>query len=432
MANKRFPSFHTTAMIASLALCCLAWLCRFGQAEPARLALADLDALTPQLERDAIRLRGLERRQAIRWATANRQQLQTYIRDLFMQQYAPGELRREGQAYKALGLIAPRIDYEKLIMMLLEEQTGGYYDPQRDTFYVADWMDPAQQSDAIIHELTHALQDQHFRLDDFTRRIRDNTDAMLARAALIEGEATWVGLAYASGVADLDQFFPAFDGQAGAADHDAPATDFLDAALMFPYEQGLAFVNYGRRRGGWRQLNQAYADLPASTEQILHPERYFENRDDPTTLQLPDLTSLADQGWRHIYSDVLGEFALRHLIAAQGDANEAARAAAGWDGDRLQVFHRQEELAWIQLSAWDTPRDAQEYAAAMGRVLSKQQPEFVLRATAAPAKMTWRHPQRDRVMAIYQQGKQTLIIRNLDTASAQRLRRQIWPQPTAR
>ena len=118
-------------------------------------------------------------------------------------------------------------------MMLLEAQTGGYYDPQRDTFYVADWMDPAEQSDAIIHELTHALQDQHFRLDDFTQRIRGNTDAMLARSALVEGEAVWVGLAYASGAGDLDSFYPAFDGLEGM-------TSFLDAALMFPYEQGLS------------------------------------------------------------------------------------------------------------------------------------------------------------------------------------------------
>ena len=407
MAQKSFPSFCAAAALSGLALCCI--------------ALANLNALTPQLERDAVRLRGLERRQAIRWATVNRQQLQTYIRDLFMQQYAPGELRREGDAYQALGLIAPGVDYENLIMMLLEAQTGGYYDPQRDTFYVADWMDPAEQSDAIIHELTHALQDQHFRLDDFTQRIRGNTDAMLARSALVEGEAVWVGLAYASGVGDLDSFYPAFDGQEGM-------TSFLDAALVFPYEQGLVFVNEGRRRGGWRLLNQTYADLPVSTEQILHPERFFERRDDPTMLQLPDPAELADRGWRHIYSDVLGEFVLRHLIAAQGGANEAARAAAGWDGDRFQAFRRQDELAWIQLSAWDTPRDAQEYAAAMGRVLSKQHPKFLRLASAAPANMAWRHPQRDRVMAIQQRGEQALIIRNLDAASAQRLRQQVWAQ----
>ena len=425
MTHKSLPSLLAAATIAGLALCCLALLCRSGQAEPARLTLDDLNVLTPQLERDAMRLRGLERRQAIRWAAVNRQQLQIYIRNLFMQQYAPGELRREGDAYKALGLIAPGVDYENLIVMLLEEQTGGYYDPQRDTFYVADWMAPAQQSDAIIHELTHALQDQHFRLDDFTHRMRGNTDAMLARAALVEGEAVWVGLAYASGADDLDQFYPAFDGQEGAP-------SFLDAALMFPYEQGLAFVNDGRRRGGWRRLNQAYASLPVSTEQILHPERYFERRDDPATLQLPDPAGLADQGWRHIYSDVLGEFVLRHLIAAQGEANEAAIAAAGWDGDRFQAFRRQDELAWIQLSAWDTLRDAQEYAAAMGRVLSKQHPEFLWLANAASANMAWRHPQRDRVMAIHQRGEQALIIRNLDAASAQRLRQQVWPQAPAR
>ena len=149
-------------------------------------------------------------------------------------------------------------------------------------------------------------------------------------------------------------------------------------------------------------------------------------------MQLPDPAGLAGRGWRHIYSDVLGEFVLRHLIAAQGGANEAARAAAGWDGDRFQAFRHEDELAWIQLSAWDTPRDAQEYAAAMGRVLSKQHPEFLRLANATPANMAWRHPQRDRVMAIQQGGERALIIRNLDAASAQRLRQQVWPQAPAR
>ena len=86
MAQKSLPSFYAAAALAGLALCCI--------------ALVNLNALTPQLERDAVRLRGLERRQAIHWATVNRQQLQTYIRDLFMQQYAPGELRREGTPTK--------------------------------------------------------------------------------------------------------------------------------------------------------------------------------------------------------------------------------------------------------------------------------------------------------------------------------------------
>jgi hypothetical protein len=396
---------------------------------------ADLGALAPQLEQYAITLRGLERRRQIRWAVVNRQQFQAYVRAIFKQQYAPDELQREGDAYKALGLISPTLDYERLILTLLEEQTGGYYDPQKDTFYLADWGDPNLQKDVIVHELTHALQDQHFHIDDFVTRIRGNSDAMLARAALAEGEATWVGMAYASGAGDLEHYAPSLESDDSSAREAADAAHvphFLQAVLMFPYTHGLKFVNYGRQTGGWQRLNQAYADLPISTEQILHPERYFDARDDPVAIRLPVPAAIEAKGWEHIFEEVLGEFVLQHLLSMQGDAANAIRVATGWDGDKLHVFRRDGELAWVQLSAWDSQRDAHEYVVAMERVLAKQKPGFI-RQTASPTLpgRRWTHPQQDRIMAIYQQINQVLIVNNLESALAKRIHRLAWstPQP---
>jgi hypothetical protein len=402
--------------------------CDAGQTRTPR---ANLAILAPQLEQHAITLRGLERRQKIHWAVINRQQFQAYIHSIFEQQYAPGELQHEGDAYKALGLISPGLDYERLILTLLEEQTGGYYDPQQDTFYLADWGDPTLQTDVIVHELTHALQDQHFRIDDFVSRIRGNSDAMLARAALAEGEATWVSLAYTSGANDLAHFSPSFDADDGSAQTAADKTHvphFLQALLMFPYTQGLKFVNYGRQQGGWRRLNQAYADLPISTEQILHPERYFNTRDNPVSVHLPVAGTIKAQGWDLIFEDVLGEFVLQYLLSMQDDPANAIHAATGWDGDTLQVFRRHGELAWVQLSAWDTEQDAQEYAVAMGRVLARQKPE-VRHSARAPARPSMRlvHPYQDRVVTVHRQSNQVLIVNNLEAALAERIDRLAWP-----
>ncbi|MCZ6876087.1 MAG: hypothetical protein O7G88_21585 [bacterium] len=413
--------------LAIWAMLLLYSICHAGQEQTPP---TNVGALAPQLERHAITLRGLERRQKIHWAIVSRQQFQAYVRSIFEQQYTPGEIQREGDAYKALGLISPTLDYERLILTLLEEQTGGYYDPQKDTFYLVDRGNPNLQTDVIVHELTHALQDQHFRIDDFVSRIRGNSDAMLARAALAEGEATWVSMAYTSGADDLEHYAPSLesdDSSSQEAADEVHAPHFLQALLMFPYTHGLKFVNYGRQTGGWQRLNQAYADLPMSTEQILHPERYFDTRDNPVAIRLAVDDAMKEQGWEPIFEDVLGEFVLRYLLAMQGNLTNAIRAAAGWNGDKLKVFRRNGKLAWVQLSAWDTQQDAHEYTIAMGRVLAKQRPDFRRRTTSSALPSThWTHPQQDRVMTIHQQTNHVLIVNNLESALAVRIDRLAW------
>lgn len=423
-------AMQTRLSIPCLAIWAMLSLCGLCHAGAEQALPTDLDRLAPQLEQHAIKLRGLERRQKIRWAVVNRQQFQAYVRSIFEQQYAPGELQREGDAYKALGLISPTLDYERLMLMLLEEQTGGYYDPLKNTFYLTDWAEPNRQTDVIVHELTHALQDQHFRIDDFVARIRGNSDAMLARAALAEGEATWVSMAYASGADDLEHYAPSLesdDSSTREAVDAAHVPHFLQAVLMFPYTHGLKFVNYGRQTGGWQPLNKAYADLPVSTEQILHPERYFDTRDNPVSIHLPASGTIKETGWELIFEEVLGEFVLRHLLSMQSDPADAIRAAAGWDGDALQVFRRDGELAWVQLSAWDSQQDAHEYAIAMGRVLARQRPNFIRQMTSPTLlSMRWTHPQQDRVMTIQQQTNHVLIANNLASELAERTHRLVW------
>ncbi len=401
--------------------------CHQGQLKAAN---ADLETPVYRMAQRVAALRGLERRKRIHWQVINMQQFRAYVHSILDRQYTPGELQREGDAYKALGLISLSLDYQQLMIALAEEQVGGYYDPQNDTFYLADWIDPEIQAEVIVHELTHALQDQHFHIDHFVSRIRGNSDAMLARAALAEGEATWISMAYAKGAGDLEHYYPSLepdevDTQQVTAGAHVP--HFLQSFLMFPYIKGLNFVNYGRRNGGWKRLNQAYADLPVSTEQILHPERYFDQRDDPVAVRLTFLDVLVEAGWQPIFEDVLGEFVTRHLLSSLGNHAEATRAAAGWDGDKLQVFRRDGELAWVQLSVWDSKQDAHEYAAAMERVMSKQKPNFARHTTPLNRlNMRWTHAQKDRVIEIHQHANQVLIVDNLESAIAERIRQMVW------
>ena len=64
------------------------------------------------------------------------------------------------------------------------------YDPKSREFFIADWTDPADQRMIMAHELTHALQDQHFHVEKWEDAAKPNDDDELARDAVLEGSAT--------------------------------------------------------------------------------------------------------------------------------------------------------------------------------------------------------------------------------------------------
>ena len=160
---------------------------------------------------------------------------------------------------------------------------------------------------------------------------------------------------------------------------DAPAP--VTIVLLFPYISGAAFVDRLIAEGDWDAVNAAYANMPASTEQILHPLKYLE-RDEPSLTALPDPTAALGAGWRIVDEDTLGELQTAVLLAEfdpgegfngiTGDIAlpEAARnASAGWDGDRFALWEdgngERETLVWR--SVWDTPQDARAFSRALAQ-----------------------------------------------------------------
>jgi len=323
------------------------------------------------------------------------------------------------------------MQYKDFIVALYEEQVGGYYDPKQETFYLADWIAPAVQETIIAHELTHALQDQHFDIDEFIDRIRGNSDAMYARAALVEGEATLVMMADAMNnmgvemdlsMLDLDGVF----GQMMIKMSSAQFPKFADApramqeALMFPYIKGLGFVNYGRRQGGWKRIDQIYKDIPLSTEQVMHPQKYFDQRDPPTEVDLDFLGKLVPEAWENIYEDVLGEFMTLQLLDPVDDLDEEKRAAAGWDGDKVRVFRKEKDLAWVQLSVWDTEKDAVEFAGAFAKTVASRMKGFTRQPLTKEPRITWKSGS-GRVVLVERRGNRVLIVENLEGPVAEKI-----------
>jgi hypothetical protein len=147
----------------------------------------------------------------------------------------------------------------------------------------------------------------------------------------------------------------------------------LRAQLLFPYTNGVAFVQGLANKGGWAAVNEAYARPPDSTEQILHPEKYVAH-EEPVDVSVPaDLAKRLGAGWTVDFQDTLGEFGLRTWLQLVGGLDQAAASSAadGWGGDRVVLVSHGDAFAIAVETVWDTPDDAAAFAAAAGTTRSK-------------------------------------------------------------
>lgn len=304
----------------------------------------------------------------------SRKEIRRYVLARMAEEYPPEELDLDRRLLVKLALIPESLDYRGTLVRLLTEQVAGYYDPKARTLHVADWVPVQEQLPVMAHELAHALQDQHFDLDKLLDGVEGNEDATQAHVAVVEGEGLGLMLEYVLEPAEMS-FLDIPDIVQMQKDQMANASQSYDVfrtvpaffreALLFPYVQGARFLQHYVRRHGWPGVDRLYADLPRSTEQILHPEKYESPKDEPTHVEPPPLPSGLGGRWEQIYRNVLGEFMLRLILDQFLEADPARDAAAGWDGDSVQLFEGAEgKLAlWIR-SVWDTEQDAAEFVEA--------------------------------------------------------------------
>jgi len=102
----------------------------------------------------------------------------------------PGSVYADAKSAEAFGLLPKNFDLDSFMVELLTEQIAGLYDPKAHEFYIANWIPLNDQRMVMAHELTHALQDQHFKIETWLKAARPNDDAELAREAFLEGSAT--------------------------------------------------------------------------------------------------------------------------------------------------------------------------------------------------------------------------------------------------
>ena len=244
-----------------------------------------------------------------------------------------------------LGLLPAGASLEQLELDLNAGQAIGFYDPDTGGLYLLSEGGGVglEQKLTFSHEFTHALQDQNFGLNKLAIDTPDQSDRDLAHTALPEGDATLAMTQWAyANMSLLDLLAVSLSSSSAAQTeqlNNAPA--ILRQDLMFPYEQGLAFVEGIYAKGGWAAVDRLYEKPPSSTSQILHPELYAAGVA-PVVVTLPAVPATLGSGWKLTMQDTMGELQLRvwlegeHPTAAQH--SEAASAVSTWAGDRIGLY----------------------------------------------------------------------------------------------
>ncbi|HEY6394243.1 MAG TPA: hypothetical protein VIX12_02425 [Candidatus Binataceae bacterium] len=306
------------------------------------------------------------------------------------QDYSDERLRLDGTAGILVGLFPMRFDLKSETLKLLKNQVAGFYDPHgKEMVLVEGGVDigflynTAQlmiQRDVVgemllAHELTHALQDQHFEIDKRLDALKENDDRLLALKSVAEGDATIAGFAYTAGamsnetadklIDNIDEIPQAFAAQTPGA------PEGLSVPLLFQYTQGARFVREAYRRGGWAAVDALYRDPPQSSHQVMHSEFYFGHRVDPAKISIDGYQHIMVR-WTKGDDDSYGELLLR-VILERGLGKNAPELAIArqWSGDRMIILQQGRAVTVIWMLSFSDAQAASHFAAVYSSILDR-------------------------------------------------------------
>ena len=294
-----------------------------------------------------------------------------YLIEALKENYTDEELEYEALISKVLGMVPDDYNYKEEILNLITNQLGGFYDEKKKFFVAIKLFSILVQGPVMVHELTHALQDQHFNIVDFVDKDKFSADEILARTALIEGDATAVMLDFTAmqnkngkRVSQMDSvswlILQTVIGK--FLDYNlttAPAP--LVANLIFPYTSGLRFVHHFLKGKSYKEIDKLFLKPPRSTEEILHIEKYLQDEPDFESFSDEDVfKKFAIAPQKVLYRSVVGEFLISALLKGLGIKNNV-EVATGWGGDQILVMEQDNHKKVLWLTAWDSEEDAQEF-----------------------------------------------------------------------
>ncbi len=282
------------------------------------------------------------------------------VRSLMEEELDPIEVGGQQALYELLGMLDGTVDLYQLLVDLYSEQVAGFYDADMGELVVPVSSDgiTALQEITIAHELVHALSDQHFDFNDVHEDLVENGtgDDASGVIGLVEGDATYQQLLYLEDMDPADAAKAVLESLTFDTTVFDSAPKWIQEDLTFPYDQGLTFTAFLVNEGGLKGVDEAYLDLPISSEQILHPEKYLR-AEQPSGLASPVVEL---DGWEVLDEATFGEWGIRMLLRDTLIPGERTQAAAGWANDHYTAFQRGDDTAIAWVYEGETVQDAED------------------------------------------------------------------------
>jgi hypothetical protein len=279
------------------------------------------------------------------------------------------------------GLVPPDFNLVGETVDLLSEQAAAFYDYNKKRLFILDsTKDDEEAHLALVHELAHALADQHHNLGKYMKEGNPDDDASTARQAVMEGQATWLSWAYLFWSRNGRGEIPAnrLDELANSAGADGPvysnAPLYIRESLVFPYNRGILFQDAVFRKLGRKAFDEVFDRPPVSTQQILHPDTYF-NKLTPDMTDAPMLDIAlgkpAARQFRELAEGALGEFDVSALLRQYTDERAGAAEAAHFRGGSYRLYEskRDKRPLLTFVVDWDSPEAARTFLAMYRQVL---------------------------------------------------------------
>jgi len=393
---------------------------------------------------------------------AGREQVRRFVLTHMQEDKDAQRLQRSEASMKKFGLLPQEFDLRKFLVDLLEDQVAGYYDPKSKTVYLLDWVTPEAQRPVLAHELTHALQDQNFGLDnwlkvrdDDQRDNPDNLDAgpdeeQAARQAVSEGQGMAVMMDYVlepSGhsLADTPSMGEIFKQNTLDRVSDSPifasAPMYLREMVIFPYTYGLSFLEDLLTRGGKEMaFAGAFKNPPHDTREIMQPDSYLDGHH-VEPLRLPKLADLLRKNYVGYDSGAVGEFDVYILLKQYSGPELAEKLSQAWRGGIYYLGRKKDakppkpdapipmsDLGLLYVSNWATPEDAGYFAKAYSLWLPRKYKSVT--PVAEQKGRAWTTEQGP--VSIEVAGNRVVVMEGLDAATAAAVRDKVLSRSSER
>ncbi len=394
---------------------------RAAQPSASSMTQAEVAAMVREVSAKVEAIRGLKFKSDVPVKVVDEASARAHFLSRVTKFWPQERVRKEQKVYIQLGLLPPGTDMFATVMKVVEEQAEGYYDPDSGTFFIRGDIPRGVAPILMAHELTHALDDQNYRVDGLLEGVKDDNDRLDALASVIEGSGTVVMAVFLAqelrqGRLSLDAIGEFQKREAGRTERLLAAPALIERELIAPYILGELFILHGdparlagsvadpdsqsdaAPRGGGDpegaappkrspladDLDRLFRSPPQSTEQIIHPQKYWDEsrKDPPRRAALPDLSPALGEGWSRTASGTLGELSLAALTAGapidllSSGMTDSSRwtnqAAAGWGGDLWQLYANGEKNVTVLATLWDTEKDAEEFVAALKPLQGRQ------------------------------------------------------------